>query len=261
MSLDSKNIFSLRESLEIEKNAFPENSFSSCRILFVEDNDFVRNVIKKGLEADRYAILEAPTIQSARNILQNYSLDLILLDIHLPDGDGLKFMSEIRHHTDVPIIIVSSRDEMVDKVLGLELGADDYVNKSVEMRELSARVKANIRRYRNDQKNLSQQTEPTRIKFNNWTMDFSKYQIFCDDGESGNLTVKEFQLLEAFVRAPGQVLTRDHLFSIVRDENSDTSDRAVDVQIARIRKKIGDCAKSPQIIKTVRGIGYIFEGK
>jgi DNA-binding response OmpR family regulator len=235
----------------------------AATILLLEDNDFVRNVIRKGLEADGYRIMEASDIRSARRILKNDQIDLVLMDLQLPDGNGLEFMPEIQNLTDVPIIIVSSKDAMIDKVVGLELGADDYINKPVEMRELSARIKANIRRYKagSIDNRLSIKDNSVQIKFGKWIMDCSRYQIFYETGEPGNLTVKEFQLLEALVKVPGHVLTREHLFSIAREENSEASDRAVDIQITRIRKKIGDCARDPQIIKTIRGIGYVFEGK
>lgn len=225
----------------------------------VEDDEFTRQTVKHSLEEDGYTIFEAANAVMLSKILEEQKVDTILLDHILPDGKGLELIPHIRQYTDAPIIIVSSKSDVIDKVLGLELGADDYVSKPIEMRELSARVKANIRRYKAS--NPSIEVTPVCVKFGKWTMDCSRYQIFDETAHPGDLTVKEFQILEALIRSAGRVLSREYLFTTVRDGNSDVTDRAVDVQITRIRKKIGDCAKAPQIIKTVRGIGYMFEGK
>ena len=265
-ALKKKLLAPYREGIstqEIQKRLNDYHQSSLHTILLVEDNEFIRTQTKWELEAEGYRVYEAPDAASVEVICQSREIDLILLDIHLPDGSGLSLISEIQNHTKAPIIIVSSQDSELDRVIGLEMGADDYVCKPVIMRELLARIKTNIRRYRStnvtSQKKILRQESSSHIKFGQWILDSSKYQIYDEAGNSANLTTKEFQILEALIKAAGRVLSREHLFTLVHDEASNATDRAVDVQIVRIRKKIGDCAKSPKIIKTIRGIGYMFE--
>ncbi|MCB1562405.1 MAG: response regulator transcription factor [Alphaproteobacteria bacterium] len=219
------------------------------------------------LQASGYEIFAAPDGRTSIDILNTKrDIDIVLLDLGLPDGNGLDLIEGMRTRTNAPIIIVSGRDSEVDRILGLERGADDYLVKATDMRvlmrELMARVKANVRRYKAAQPAPSYTLRggSEKIRFGRWLLDSSKYQIFDEKGKSGNLTVKEFQLLEVLVRAAGRVLSREHLFALVRDDDDYAYDRAIDVQITRIRKKIGDSAQSPELIKTVRGIGYMFEG-
>ena len=241
-------------------------------VLLVEDDPCIREIAKHDLQNDGYHVLEASNACKVFEVLKStHQIDSILLDIGLPDGNGLDLISKIREHTDAPIIIVSGRDGTTDRVIGLEMGADDYISKPVEIREFLARVKAHVRRYKESYKEFYKeslnllpatlQKKPLRIKFGRWVLDRSKYQIFDEDGSDGTLTTKEFILLDALITATGRTLSREHLFTLVRGENSDSYDRAVDVQITRIRHKICEDARHPQMIKTVRGIGYMFEGK
>jgi DNA-binding response OmpR family regulator len=219
------------------------------------------------LQASGYEIFAAQDGKTSLDILNTRrDIDVVLLDLGLPDGSGLDLIEEMRARTNAPIIIVSGRDDQIDRILGFEKGADDYLVKATDMRvlmrELMARVKANIRRYKSPHPAPSHALRcgVEKIRFGRWLLDSSKYQIFDENGCSGNLTVKEFQLLEVLVRAAGRVLSREHLFALVRDDDDYAYDRAIDVQITRIRKKIGDSAQSPELIKTVRGVGYMFEG-
>lgn len=232
-------------------------------ILLVEDDPCIRDLAKHDLQNDGYFVLEAPDARTVFEILKcDHQVDTILLDIGLPDGNGLDLIADIRTHTDAPIIIVSGRAGTTDRVIGLEMGADDYIIKPIEIREFLARVKAHVRRYKESTgTSTTLQKKPMRVRFGRWILDRSKYQIFDEDGSDGTLTTKEFILLDALISATGRTLSREHLFTLVRGESSDSYDRAVDVQITRIRHKIYEDARNPQMIKTVRGIGYMFEGK
>lgn len=232
-------------------------------VLVVEDDPCIRELQKHDLQNNGYYVLEAPDACRAFEILKcNQHVDTILLDIGLPDGNGLDLIARIREHTDAPIIIVSGRVGTTDRVIGLEMGADDYISKPIEIREFLARVKAHVRRYKDLTHALPiVQKKPMRVKFGQWILDRSKYQIFDELGRDGNMTTKEFILLDALICAAGRTLSREYLFALVRGEDSDSYDRAVDVQITRIRHKIFEDARNPQMIKTVRGIGYMFEGK
>lgn len=236
-------------------------------VLLVEDDELDRRIMCCDLQAGGYEIFAAQDGKTSLDILNTrHDIDVVLLDLGLPDGSGLDLIEKMRIRTDAPIIIVSGRDDEIDRILGFEKGADDYLVKATDMRilmrELMARVKANIRRYKSSHPTPSHTLRcgGEKIRFGRWLLDSSKYQIFDENGRSGNLTVKEFQLLEVLVRAAGRVLSREHLFALVRDDDDYAYDRAIDVQITRIRKKIGDSAQSPELIKTVRGIGYMFEG-
>lgn len=229
-------------------------------VLLIEDDPCIRGITKHDLENDGYEVLEIPDAASLNQILNpDLKVDTVLLDINLPDGNGLDLIAKIRKCTNAPIIIVSGRDGTTDRVIGLEMGADDYISKPIEVREFMARIKAHVRRFK-DLPHTQPKISP-RLKFGKWVLDRSKYQIFDEEGQEGALTTKEFILLEALLSAAGRTLTREQLFMLVRNQSSESYDRAVDVQITRIRHKIGDDARAPQLIKTVRGIGYMFEGK
>lgn len=228
-------------------------------IYLVDDNADIQETIRENLIDDGYEVTQALTAAELFTKLENIKADTILLDLMLPDGNGLNLIEKIRKHTDAPIIVISGKGQMVDKVVGLEMGADDYLGKPFEIRELLARIKAHVRRYRArqpaDDTALLQHHD--LIKFGKWALDRQKLQIFDDQGRSGELTVKEFRLLEALVLSPDRVLSREQLLNKSR-EGFDVFDRTIDIQITRIRKKIGDNATSPEIIRTIRGAGYMF---
>lgn len=228
-------------------------------IYLVDDNKDIQDTIRENLVDDGYDVTQALTAEELFAKLKSIEADTILLDLMLPDGNGLNLIEKIRKLTDAPIIVVSGKGQMVDKVVGLEMGADDYLGKPFEIRELLARVKAHVRRYRAQQPadKTALHRQPDLIQFGKWTLNRQKLQIFDDQGTSGELTVKEFKLLETLVLSPNRVLSREQLLNKTREE-FDVFDRTVDIQITRIRKKIGDDAASPEIIRTVRGAGYMF---
>lgn len=231
-------------------------------VLSVDDDENLQMVISQYLEDDGHVVLKAKSGAELEKKLLSTEVDVILLDLVLPDAEGFSLISKIRNRTRAPIIIVSGKSDTTEKVVGLEMGADDYIVKPFEMRELSARIKAVIRRVAGEvvADSPPKAASKDKICFSGWRLDRLQYQLFDKDNNSADLTAGEFRLLEALVTAPHRVLTRDYLFELTRSGEFESFDRAVDIQIGRIRKKMGDDPKSPRFIKTVRGIGYMFCG-
>src|SRR3989338_1272803 len=235
-------------------------------ILSVDDDEGLQLVLKEYLESDGYKVLRAHNVKDfAMWAEQGESIDLVLLDLVLNDAQGLSLIQTIREKIKSPIIIVSGKTDTTEKIVCLEMGADDYITKPFEMRELSARVKAVLRRaYPEIDKSVSQtmaeiKTSGEKIYFENWYLDCGQYQLYDLNDNSAELTTGEFKLLETLVLSAKKVVSRERLFEITRDgANYDSYDRAIDIQIARIRKKIGDNSKDSEVIKTVRGVGYMF---
>jgi two-component system, OmpR family, response regulator len=232
-----------------------------CRVLLVDDDADLRASLRVNLEFEGFEVEESSGRSEMLMVLEEKNIDAVLLDLILGKMNGLDLIQDIKTYTQAPIIVVSGKSQSTDRVMSLEQGADDYMAKPVDMDELCARIRSNIRQIRRSmEKNGSGAHHPVKIKFGRWVMDCAKYQIFDTQGRKGDLTTKEFQLLETLVSAKGRALSREQLFEMVRVNGDDAYDRAIDVQITRIRKKIGDDAKNPHMIKTVRGIGYMFEG-
>lgn len=233
-------------------------------VLTVDDDANLQTVMQHYLEQEGYKCLSARNGAELLSCLESAHPDIILLDLMLPDNDGLTLIPMIRNKTRAAIIVVSGKDETTDRIVGLELGADDYLTKPFEMRELSARIKAVLRRLTADPAKPAQPEDPLakapRIHFNGWVLDRRQYQLFDENNKTAELTSGEFRLLEALVTAPNRVLSREHLFELTRQGEFDVYDRAIDIQVARIRKKLGDDPKNAELIKTVRGVGYMFCG-
>ncbi len=229
-------------------------------IICVDDDEGLQTVVGHYLEEQGYKVLSAYSGKELESKLQTDSADAILLDLVLPDSEGLDLIKVIRERSNAPIIIVSGRSDTTEKIIGLEMGADDYMTKPFAMRELSARLKAVMRRSGDSPAQAGDPTrkDAARIKFDGWILDRTQYQAFNEAGTTADLTIGEFRLLEALLLSPNRALSREHLFEITRDGTFDVYDRAIDIQIARIRKKLG----TPQYdqIKTVRGVGYMYSG-
>jgi len=227
-------------------------------VLLVDDDKDIRRMMREQLEKHDFLVLEAAAGKRLIQILEQQPVDIILLDLQLLDGSGLSFIPEIRKHTDAPLIIVSGRNETAGKVESLDKGADDYVHKPFDMDELMARIRASLRRHRSAPSNQNDLNGGARpIRFGGWILDQTRFQMFDKDNRPGNLTIKEFQLLEKLVVKAGQAVTREDLCEAIREKNYIPTKRAIDVKITRIRKKIGDDVHHSEIIKTVRGIGYM----
>ncbi len=230
-------------------------------ILCIDDDEGLQIVLGQYLEDDGYKVLAARTFKDALEQSSHPELDAILLDLVLPDGEGLALIPQIKSRSNAAIIVVSGKSDTTEKIVCLEMGADDYITKPFEMRELSARIKAVMRRSAPQAPAPQAQADPApadKIIFGDWCLDRAQYQLFDKNGTSADLTTGEFRLLEALVTHPNRALSREILFDLTREGNFEAYDRAIDIQIARLRKKIETDPDAPALIKTVRGIGYMF---
>jgi len=193
--------------------------------------------------------------KEALNTFASREVDLIILDVMMPDIDGFEVCRRIRKQSTIPIIMLTARGEAMDRVVGLELGADDYLPKPFEMAEVVARVRALIRR----KTSVSSSVKSDLYRFAGWTMDLSKFVLIDADGTEQRLSAGEVNLLQFFLERPNRLITRDQLREGL-PENSDefAFDRAIDVRVSRLRSKLKDPSKNPKIIKTIYGAGYIF---
>lgn len=236
---------------------------TKATVLSVDDDANLQTVIRHYLEDDGYRVLSALSGKEMAEKIPGGAVDVVLLDLTLPDAEGLSLIATIRQSSSARIIIVSGKTDTTEKIIGLEMGADDYMTKPFEMRELAARIKAVLRRAQPAEGVAAtpEAGKTARVYFGDWCLDRTQYQLFNGAKESAGLTTGEFKLLEALVMAPSRALTREYLFDLTRDGGAyDSYDRAIDIQVARLRKKLGDDSRTPDLIKTVRGVGYMFCG-
>jgi len=230
-------------------------------ILAVDDDLATRTIVKDFLEEEGYRVIVSAHGDELLKSLNIARPDLVLLDVMLPDKDGLPLINAIKSTHAVPVIIISDKDSTMDKVVGLQMGADDYLGKPYELPELSARIKANLRLVGMVEDNLQNDTAQSKdaylIKFGGWLLNRKTMQVLDENNTPAQLTAGEFQLLETFVLSPNQVLSREQLFDMTREGELEAYDRTIDIQIGRIRKKLGDNPEMPLYIKTVRGAGYM----
>jgi DNA-binding response OmpR family regulator len=226
-------------------------------LLVVDDDAEVCQLLERYLGSHGYRVSSAGSGASLRAVLLEQSVDLILLDLGLPDEDGLELLRELQPQWHGPVIVVSGRGESVERVVGLELGADDYISKPFDLRELLARVRSVLRRSRIDAAPAGDATGQ-RLGFDGMRMDVAARELLDRDGKPIPLTCGEFDLLHALVERPNQVLSRDQLMNRVHGHGPGPFDRAIDVQIGRLRRKIESNPAAPRLIKSVRGSGYLF---
>ncbi len=226
-------------------------------ILVVDDDPRILRLVGHYLQREGYTVRVVATVREAREQLSVLSPNLIILDVGLPGEDGFTFAREIRSQSDIPIIMLTGRVQTVDKVVGLELGADDYITKPFEERELLARIRSLLRRYRASPP-PSPKTTGGIARFADWRLDLTQHELFSSTGETVYLTSHEFRLLETFVLHPGRVLSRDTLMDRVAGRDWNPLDRSIDVLVAKLRKKIEPNPAQPTLIKAVRGEGYKF---
>ncbi len=232
-------------------------------ILSIDDDKDLQSVTTQYLQDDGYDVITAYNVKTALNLSQSSTPDIILLDLTLPDGEGLQLIPQFKSQNSSGIIVVSGKNNTTEKIICLEMGADDYITKPFELRELSARIKAVIRRM-NEKLSTNDHVlnEIEKILFSNqWYLDLNRYQLFDDKGQSKNLTTGEFQLLKVLSLSANRVLSRDHLFDLTRDGEFEAYDRTIDVQMARLRKKIETPQENAISIKTIRGVGYMLSGE
>jgi two-component system, OmpR family, response regulator len=228
---------------------------SSPRILIVEDDQQTRNLIARYLRDRSCSVATASNGREMDRYLAEHSLDLIVLDLMLPGEDGLSLCRRLRTDSAVPIIILTAKGEDLDRILGLEMGADDYLPKPFNPRELLARINAVLRR----QAGLLGRSgrSSARLRFQEWTIDLRLRELRDPEGAQVPLTGAEFDLLHAFCERPGRILTRDGLLSMTRSRPADPFGRSIDVLVSRLRRKL-DRTEGSSVIRTIRTGGYIF---
>ncbi|HEY4882466.1 MAG TPA: response regulator transcription factor [Myxococcales bacterium] len=217
-------------------------------ILLVDDEPAIRESLAFALRRDGFEVEEASTLREARSLAE--AADLVILDLVLPDGSGLPFLRSLRERSDVPVIVLTSRDEETDRVVGLELGADDYVLKPFSPREVAARVRAVLRRA-----SRAAQAEDKPIRAGPLSLDASTRKAAIADRELG-LSRTEFNLLALFLRSPGRVFERSQILEAVWGSDVVVGDRTVDVHVKALRRKIEEAGGDPRVLETVRGVGY-----
>jgi len=229
------------------------------RVLIVEDDREVREAVADYLASHGYACAQAGDGKAMRTALAESVPDLVLLDLRLPGEDGLSLARWLRDNHEVAIIMVTGAGDVVDRVVGLEVGADDYLGKPFDFRELLARVKSVLRRGggKGDKK-PAKGGATKRVTIGACQLDLDTHQLIGRKGEEIPLTGMEFDLLRVFAEHPNRVLSRDQLLTLTRNREWEPFDRSIDIRIARLRRKIEADPEKPRTIKTVRGAGYIF---
>jgi two-component system OmpR family response regulator len=223
-------------------------------LLLVDDERSIREPLAKYLEKQGFRVTQAGDAEAARTRLAAYAIDLVILDIMMPGEDGLSLTRHIRESGDLPVILLTARSEETDRIVGLEMGADDYVVKPFSPRELAARVKVILRRAASG--NRQHAPDSGSYGFAGWVLKTGERTLVDREGVSVPLSTGEYNLLLALAQRPRQVLTRDQLLDLTQGREAGAFDRAIDNQVSRLRKKIEEDAKTPEIIKTVWGGGY-----
>lgn len=230
---------------------------SNPQIIVCDDEPHLREMVGEYLENKGYAVRKAGNGEEMLKLADRSQPDLILLDVTMPGMDGLSALRQLRTQYQVPVIMLTAAAETVDRIVGLEMGADDYLGKPVDLRELEARVKSVLRRTTTPTDDVPS-TSSSKIGFGKCTLDLEKAALFDESGNEVDITAMEFSLLKVFAANSGRVLNRDQLLEQAHDRNWDPFDRSVDLRISRLRKKIETNPTKPEIIRTVRGLGYIF---
>jgi two-component system OmpR family response regulator len=227
-------------------------------ILIVDDHREIRDLVSRALTKEGFRVSVAADGRVMRKLLADSRIDLILLDLMLPGEDGLSLCRGLRTESNIPIIMLTAKGDEVDRVIGLEMGADDYLPKPFGSRELVARIRAVLRRSNEKAVTAGVGQRPRRYRFDRWALNTGTRDLLRDDGVTVPLNTGEYDLLIALVERPQRVLSRDQLLDLARGRAANTLDRSVDTQVSRLRKKLELDPSDPKIIKTVWGGGYIF---
>lgn len=224
-------------------------------ILVVEDEPITREQLVAYFEDEGFKVSSTGSGDDVQRLVDETGVVLVLLDIKLPGKDGLTLTREIRAHSDIGIILVTSKQDQIDRILGLESGADDYVTKPFDPRELLSRAKNLIRRVHIQQKQRKRNHMRT---FDGWTLDLNKRELTSPEGVPAQLSAGEYQLLLAFMEQAGEVMNRDQLMNRIRNREWFPDDRYIDVLVGQLRKKLGERAANAKVIATIHGTGYLF---
>ena len=231
------------------------------QILIVEDEAVTRNTLKGIFEAEGYTVLEAQDGAEMHQLLTDHTVNLVVMDINLPGKNGLLLARELREYANLPLIFLTGRDNEVDKILGLEIGADDYLTKPFNPRELTIRARNLLHRVMQQHEKENQHHGREFYRFNGWTLDLNIHNLITPEGEEFKLPRSEFRAMVHFCENPGKLQSREELLKKMTGRELKPQDRTVDVTIRRIRKHFEDHAGTPEIIATVHGEGYRFCGE
>lgn len=225
-------------------------------ILIVDDDPEIRRLLVDYLARNSFDAYAARDGREMWQALERHAIDLVVLDLMLPDTDGLTLCRDLRAKSSLPVLMLTARGEETDRIIGIEMGADDYLVKPFNPRELLARIKSILRRTRALPPNL--RPEPARyMRFSGWTLDTASRLLSAPDGVATPLSGGEYRLLRILLDHPNRVLNRDQLTELIHGREAEAYDRAIDVQISRLRQRLRDDSREPELIKTVRGEGYV----
>ncbi len=230
-------------------------------ILIVDDHREIRDLVGRALTREGFRTTAVADGRAMRKALADGRIDLILLDLMLPGEDGLSLCRAVRAESDIPIIMLTAKGEEVDRVIGLELGADDYLPKPFGSRELIARIRAVLRRSRATAAAARSAPHPACYRFDRWTLNTEARDLLREDGVTVPLSTGEYDLLIALVERPQRVLSREQLLDLARGRAATVFDRSIDTQVSRLRRKLERDPAQPALIKTVWGGGYLFAAK
>ena len=232
------------------------------QILIVEDEAITRNMLKNIFEAEGYQVFEATDGSQMHEVLEQQTINLVIMDINLPGKNGLMLARELRETTEVALMFLTGRDNEIDKILGLEIGADDYITKPFNPRGLTIRARNLLNRTMVEEKEtISTSQNIEQYRFNGWTLDINSRSLITPEGEENKLPRSEFRALLHFCENPGKIQTREDLLLKMTGRKLKPHDRTVDVTIRRIRKHFEDHPNTPEIIVTIHGEGYRFCGE
>lgn len=234
---------------------------AKVRILVVDDEPEIRALLRKCFEREGFHVAEAKDGTELRRSLERHPVSLITLDLTLGGEDGLELAREVRAKCNVPIVMITGKGDTIDRVVGLELGADDYITKPFQLREVVARIRAVLRRYHPADQNEPQsgmEAAHERYGFAGMVLDMTSRELGTGAGTVQDLTTAEFNLLAIFVKRPHRVLSRDNIMDLLKGHEWSPVDRSIDALVGRLRKKVEPDPDRPRLIKTVRGVGYAF---
>ncbi len=238
----------------------PLNAAQSETLLIVDDEPDVCDMLAIYLRKQGFTVLCANSATQAREQLNTENINLMVLDINMPGETGLDFLRSLQLQNRLPVVLLTANTDVVDRVVGLELGADDYLGKPFDPRELLARIRSVLRRTKQADVQVIAEVgfESNTVKFGTCTLDLNARRLHNAMGEELPLTAMEFDVLQVFAENPNRVLTRDRLLDLAHYRGRDPFDRSIDIRITRLRRKIEQDPSHPQVIKTVRGLGYLF---
>lgn len=237
-----------------------EGRIDQANVLIVDDDPDIQESVSSILETDEIKSVTVGNGDEMRQKITESHFDLVILDLVLPGEDGLTLARELLARSNIPILMLTGKCDIIDKIIGIEMGADDYITKPFHARELLARVKSILRR-RHPYSTHTPEIHGNNIEFSGWILDLDARKLNDPNGENAKLTTYEFQVLAELVKRPNRALSRDQILDYVADKEWDPFDRSIDVLIGKIRRKLKDNPRDPSFIKTLRNFGYMFVGK